>query len=402
MPSYSHSRLSTYESCPQQYKLIYIDKVEVEAFEGIELFLGSRVHDVLEKLYKDLVLSKMNTLPELLAFYKEVWLKEWHDGVKVVKKGFTRDHYIASGKAAIAKYYRRYEPFDQTTTLQTEGMVHFTIGDYRFTGYIDRLSHDGKGNYEIHDYKTNRSLPTQERLDQDRQLALYQIDVQQKFRDLKRVRLIWHYLLFDQELSSQRSEAQMSDLKKQVLSLIKVIEKDDKYTPKESPLCDWCGYTEHCPAKAHELKVADLPPNKYLKEKGVVLVNKYAALQNEIWDLNQKAKELKKEQGLVEEAAVNYADKEGVTSLTGSGYNLSIKLEEWLQFPYSNDERREDLEAYLKKAGLWDEVSGLDLGALRSLVEEEGADPRVIKNILEFAEEQEGYKVKLVKKKEGE
>jgi len=46
MPIYSHSRLATYENCPQQYKLRYIDKVELPegAQEGIEAFLGSRVH----------------------------------------------------------------------------------------------------------------------------------------------------------------------------------------------------------------------------------------------------------------------------------------------------------------------------------------------------------------------
>jgi len=399
MPSYSNSRLSTYETCPQQYKLSYIDKVDVEEFEGIESFLGSRVHETLAKLYKDLVLGKLNTLEELLAYYKGVWLKEWYSGVQVVKKGFTKEHYFVNGKKVLAKYYRRYQPFDQTSTIQTEYMIGFDLEGYRITGFLDRLSHDGRGTYEIHDYKTSGSLPNQSHLDEDRQLALYQIGVQQRFKDIRKVRLLWHYLLFDQELSSERSETQLADLKKQVLSLIKTIEKDEKFVPNEGPLCDWCAYPEYCPAKGHEIKVADLPPNKYLNDEGVVLVNKYAALQNKIWDLNQKVKELKREQGLVEEAAVNYAEKEGVTNLSGSGYNLIIKLEEWLQFPYSNDERRKDLVTYLRKAGLWEEVSGLDLGALRSLVEEEGADPRVIKKILEFAEEQEGYKVKLVKKK---
>lgn len=402
MLPYSHSKLSTYESCPQQYKLAYLDKVEVEPFEGIEGFMGSRVHDALEKLYKDLVLSKMNTLPELLAFYKEVWLKEWHEGVKVVKKGFTKVNYFSSGKAAIENYYRRYQPFDQTTTLLTEGMVYFTIGSFPFTGFIDRLSHDGKGTYEIHDYKTNRSLPTQEKLDQDRQLALYQIGFQDQFRFAKRVKLIWHYLLFDQELTSQRSEAQLSDLKKQVLSLIRVIERDDRYLPKESPLCDWCGFTEFCPAKGHELKVAALPPNKYLQDKGVVLVNKYAALQNKIGELDQEVRELKREQELVEEAAKKYAVKEGVTRISGSGYHLNIKLVEWLTFPDKCDEGRGELEAYLKKTGMWDVVSALNVGVLKGMVKGEGADPQVIKKLLEFAEKHEGYRVKLVKKKDEE
>ena len=56
MPVYSHSKLATYENCPQKYKLQYIDRIELpEGSEGIEAFLGSRVHDVLEELHKDLM-----------------------------------------------------------------------------------------------------------------------------------------------------------------------------------------------------------------------------------------------------------------------------------------------------------------------------------------------------------
>ena len=45
MPVYSHSKLATYENCPQKYKLQYIDRVEIpEGGDRIEAFLGSRVH----------------------------------------------------------------------------------------------------------------------------------------------------------------------------------------------------------------------------------------------------------------------------------------------------------------------------------------------------------------------
>ena len=69
MPAlYSHSRLSTFEQCPLKFKFAYIDKIETEIEETIEAFLGSRVHEALEKLYKDLKFQKLNTLKELLGF----------------------------------------------------------------------------------------------------------------------------------------------------------------------------------------------------------------------------------------------------------------------------------------------------------------------------------------------
>ena len=49
---YSHSRISTFETCPLKFKLRYLDKIE-PLRGNIEAFMGSRVHDTLEKLYRD-------------------------------------------------------------------------------------------------------------------------------------------------------------------------------------------------------------------------------------------------------------------------------------------------------------------------------------------------------------
>ena len=67
MTIYSHSRLSCFEQCPQKFKLHYIDKVKTEVEESVEAFMGSRVHDTLEKLYRDLQYQKMNSLEDLLC-----------------------------------------------------------------------------------------------------------------------------------------------------------------------------------------------------------------------------------------------------------------------------------------------------------------------------------------------
>jgi len=46
MPVYSHSRIGTFENCPRQYKLKYIDRIQLpEGKTGVEAFLGSRVHE---------------------------------------------------------------------------------------------------------------------------------------------------------------------------------------------------------------------------------------------------------------------------------------------------------------------------------------------------------------------
>jgi putative RecB family exonuclease len=401
MPVYSHSKLATYENCPQKFKLQYIDRIELpEGGEGIEAFLGSRVHDVLEKLYKELILTKMNTLEDLLAYFKDEWDRNWHGNIVIVKKGFTKDHYRNAGKESITNYYKRHQPFNQSKTLATEHLLTFKIDNYTIRGFIDRLSHQGEGVYEIHDYKTSGYLPSQDKIDSDRQLALYQIGIKEKFRDAKDIRLIWHYLIFDKEFRSARSDAQLKDLRKQIVCLIKTIEKDSKFEPIESNLCDWCEYPEYCPAKKHEIKVQDLPPNKYLKEKGVSLVNKYASFKTKIKELRKQEADLQLELDLIADAAVTYAEKEGISNITGSDYILNVIEETVLNFPKAGEELREALEKCIKKAGIWEEVSGLNLSRLIRLIENEDIDTKTRNSLMRFAKEVEKINIKLRKKKE--
>src|SRR4030042_3745899 len=155
MPVYSHSKLATYENCPQKYKLQYIDRIELpEGGEGIEAFLGSRVHETLEKLHRELILTKLNSLEKLLGYYKDQWEKNWHENVFINKQEFTVDHYRNTGRNAIESYYKRHYPFNQTKTLATEYRLAFKFDNYTIRGVVDRLSYSGKGVYEIHDYKT--------------------------------------------------------------------------------------------------------------------------------------------------------------------------------------------------------------------------------------------------------
>jgi putative RecB family exonuclease len=403
MPVYSQSRLATYENCPQKYKLQYIDRIELpEGGEGIEAFLGSRVHDVMEKLYKELILTKINTLEDLLAYFKDEWDRNWHGNVVIVKKGFTKDHYRNAGKESITNFYKRHRPFNQSKTLATEQLLTFKIDDYTIRGFIDRLSQTNKGVYEIHDYKTSGSLPSQDKLDNDRQLALYQIGIKEKFKDTKEISLIWHYLIFDKEFRSARSDAQLKDLRKQIVSLIKTIEKDKKFEPIESNLCDWCEYPEYCPAKKHEMKVQDLPPNKYLKEKGVSLVNKYATVKAQIKALRDQEAALQDELDLIADAAVKYAQRDGVTNITGSDFILKIIEESILNFPKAGEEGRNKLEDLLKRMKIWNDVSLLSLAKLGKLVEIDELGAKQSKQILRFAESVTNCSVRLIKKREEE
>ncbi len=253
MPVYSHSRLSTFEKCPLQYRFRYIDKIRRDT-QGIEAFMGNRVHEVLERLYRDLMMSKRPSLDELVSLYHENWREQFSDKVTIVKTEYTADHYRQVGERCVASYYRRYEPFDQAPTVGLEEKVQFALdaaGRYQLQGYVDRLARSGPGVYEVHDYKTSSSLPSNGDLRRDRQLTLYQMAVQRRFQDAREVRLVWHYLAFDQELTSSRTPGEIETHRRDTIRLIDRVEKATEYPPKESALCRWCEYRDICPVQKH-------------------------------------------------------------------------------------------------------------------------------------------------------
>ena len=397
MAVYSHSQLSTYEQCPLKYKLNYRDKIKRD-IEGVEAFLGSRVHDTLKKCYDDARLTKANSLNDLFSYYDNIWQKNWHDSIVITKKDLTQEHYQALGKKMIETYYQRYTPFDSDMTIQTEMRLNFTLDDenkYRLTGYIDRLSRTTDGIYQIHDYKTSAHLPSQEDADNDRQLGLYQIGVRKKWPDINNIKLIWHYLAFDRDLISSRSDEVISKLVLETTRLIDEIDSATDFPPKESGLCDWCEYPDLCPMRKHFYTVEALPMNEYLSEPGVVLVNKYA-------ELKEKASEIEEELGKVKEAIFDYARREQVEMIKGSDRKVRVKFDEKLKFPGKNEAERQELEETIKSLGKWMEVSQLDTTVITRIVESGLWDKELIDEVMKYGRIEETSSVYLSKLKDDE
>ena len=397
MPIYSHSQLSTYEQCPLKYRLNYRDKIKRD-IEGIEAFLGSRVHDTLKKCYDDARLTKANSLNDLFSYYDNIWQKNWHDSIVITKKDLTQEHYQALGKRMIETYYQRYTPFDSDMTIQTEMRLDFTLDDenkYRLTGYIDRLSHTTNGIYQIHDYKTSAHLPSQEDADNDRQLGLYQIGVWKKWPDINNIKLIWHYLAFDRDLISSRSDEVISKLVLETTRLIDEIDSATDFPPKESGLCDWCEYPDLCPMRKHSYTVEALPMNEYLNEPGVVLVNKYA-------ELREKTSEIEDELGKIKEAIFDYARREQVEMIKGSDRKVRVKFDEKLKFPGKNETERQELEETIKSSGKWMEVSQLDTTLITRIVETGLWDKELIDEVMKHGRIEETSSIYLSKLKDDE
>jgi putative RecB family exonuclease len=401
MPTYSHSQLSTYQTCPHQYKLAYIDKIKVET-EGIEAFMGSRVHEALEKLYRDLKVTKLNTVEDLLNFYHQSWEKNWNDMIQIVRKDYSAEDYRHLGEKCITDYYRRYYPFDYGKTLGLEEHIYFPLEeekDYWIRGFIDRVTLVDNSILEIHDYKTSNRLPPKENVESDRQLAFYQMGVAEKWQGIQEVRLIWHYLTFDTEIHSSRTPDQLHQLRQATLELIQRIETDRRFLPKEGPLCDWCDYQGFCPKRKHLITVGGLPPNEYLNEEGVVLVNQYVEMKERKRILSE---EIDAELAKIEEALYAYAQREELETIFGSDHVAKIKIEMKEKYPLKGDPSRRILDEIIKKAGKWMEVSDLNPWMLTRVIGRRGWPPSLVNKIKEFSTVEESRSITISKLKERE
>jgi len=134
---------------------------------------------------------------------------------------------------------------------------------------------------------------------------------------------------------------------------------------------------------------------KYLNEPGVVLVNKYA-------ELKEKVRVIGEEMEKVKEALTEYARRESVTLIKGSGHKARVRFDEKLKFPGKNEAEREDLNKVIIQAGKWPEVSQLDMTALTRIIEEDLWDKELIDQVMEYGRIEETSAVYLSKLKEAE
>ena len=112
MPRYSHSKIETYRTCPKKYEFGYVQKLP-RAVQGIEAFMGSRVHEALEHLYESVGLCRLPDAEEIVEWYQEAWEREWDDSVRIVRRDRTAEDYRAVGEKAIRDFYARHHPFAQ-------------------------------------------------------------------------------------------------------------------------------------------------------------------------------------------------------------------------------------------------------------------------------------------------
>ena len=369
MPLYSYSRIDCFEQCPRKYKFRYIEKPEIHITEGVEAFMGKMVHEALEQCYRLARLEKTITRDELLAFFRRRWEESLPADIKVVRENMTADDYFRVGARALERFHERHYPFDQEITLGLEQRVVFPLdseGKYKMQGYVDRLSRDRRGWLRIQDYKTSGNLPTQQDIDRDTQLPLYQVAIQDMWPDNNGIELVWHYLQFDTILISHRLPEQLEELRRTYIGKVTRIERAEElgnFPTNETSLCDWCEYFELCPAKGGkgaETAAPQVELRPISDAETVSLVDEYVVTNAQIKNLEKRLQEIR-------DLLVTLGEPGTSTLLSGSGTEgIVLALQKIAKLPTrsSNPGAVEEIRKLVEKAGLWGELAVLDLGRL--------------------------------------
>lgn len=248
---FSHSRLGCFEQCPRRFRYRYVERLPAGE-QSVEAFVGKRVHDVIERLYRFVRRGRVPSLPAVLERFATLWQETFVEReVHIVREDTTPEDYRQLGHRCLTNFYRSHYPFDADETVALEERVTCSLdgrGRYLIQGIIDRLVRTRDGQLEIHDYKTGRRIPSQRQLDEDRQLALYEMGVRERYGETGEIRLVWHFLQHGRLRSSQRSAGQLSALRQRTIELIDRIRAESDYPPRPGPLCAWCEYSHLCPA----------------------------------------------------------------------------------------------------------------------------------------------------------
>lgn len=367
---FSPSKLDVYKNCARRYRYRYVDKISRRR-KTPETVVGVAVHAAFEELYQLVSGGKVPSLDDVRALYEKALDSEWDETVQLKDARFTRDDWRNVGRGCVELYYAEHAPFSEDRTVAVEKRVGFPLqvegAEYRIEGFVDRLSLAPDGAFEIHDYKTAKSLPSQEHADADWQLALYELAVRREWPDAKDVRLKWHYVRHGKTLTSVRDAAARARLLEDVARTVAAVKHDHEFAPNPGPLCDWCEYRDLCPVFAHAEKLAALPPEERKRDDGARLVGALAELEARRRKAKDELKTLDLEKKELDDRIAAFAEAEGVTTVAGETAEATVTIKDEVHLPTKTHEpeKHDALEDDARKTPeLWLEIARLDAHVL--------------------------------------
>jgi len=355
----SYSSINTYETCPAKFKFQYEDRVPQGPSPALSF--GGSLHQALY-LFHNRPVPVAPSLEELHEMLEAAWVSDGFSGESEERM------YLDHGRQVLAQYHRENAP-DYRIPVALEFRFQVQIEGVTLSGIIDRMDRLPGGGYEIVDYKTNRRLPPQSRIDQDLQLSIYHLAAREVW-GIEPERLTLYYLLPGQRMSTTRTPADVDELHRRIGVVAERI-GSGMFEARQNPLCDWCDYQALCPLFRHRHERDQGDPAPRMTE----IVDEWIALKRQGRDVYRRLDEL----GPLINA---FADEHGYRRLFGTDGSAIDRRPQHVTAPVD-----EKVREVLEPLGLWEQVLSVDPAKLNGLIESRTLSPDVEDRLLASREE---------------
>lgn len=237
----SYSQLSSYETCPLQYRYRYMLKIPVPP--SAALSFGDTVHKTLQHFYEKVKVGEKPNREMLLTLYKNEW-----QAVGFGNKAYEKNMYEKGVKLLTSFFEKGYDPHRVPLSLEESFKISITPM-LKVGGKIDRVDLLDDGKIEVIDYKTG-TAPKARDVANDDQLTLYALAAVQKGMYNKKpedVIVSFYFLEDQQKVTAARTQEQLESLREKIAAKAEEMRRSD-FSPTPGKHCDFCEYKLICEA----------------------------------------------------------------------------------------------------------------------------------------------------------
>jgi len=245
--SLSPSRVSSFTSCPMQFRFSSIEKLPEPP--GVATTKGTIVHRALELLF---VRPAADRTPDALAADMASALAEYRRHPDYVGLRLTGDAIAAFDRecnALIGKYFAMEDP-TAVREIGLELWVEAPVGGLTLRGIIDRLELDADGELVVTDYKTGRAPSGNYEQKSLAGVHFYSFLCEALFgKRPAKIRLM--YLASGETIETVPSAQSVKFITTRTTAVWSAVERactTGDFRPRQSRLCDWCSFKAWCPA----------------------------------------------------------------------------------------------------------------------------------------------------------
>ncbi len=237
----SYSQLSTFNTCPLQYKYRYVLKIPVPP--SAALVFGDSMHKTIRAFYELVRQKHVPTKDALIRLLDDYWMPVGY-GNKAYEERM-KSH----GRELLAGFYDK--GFDQKripTALEQPFKIKITPR-LSLGGKIDRVDELTGGKIEIIDYKTGQAPKTRD-VSHDPQLTVYALAATDEGiykKTPEQVIVSFYFFESHEKISATRTSVQLTQIKKEIIQKADEISKSD-FHPTPGKHCDFCEFRLICEA----------------------------------------------------------------------------------------------------------------------------------------------------------